>query len=235
MNHPASVPHHVGIIMDGNGRWASAQGLPRSLGHKKGAEVVKKIVKASADAGVKVLTLFAFSEENWKRPTDEVSLLMHLAESYIAKELNELIKENVRFKVIGSRSKLPKNLQTLIEDAEQKTQHNTKFNLNIALSYSARQDILAAVKALLLKNVDPNTLDETAFSALLSLGEFSDPDLIIRTSGEHRISNFLLWESAYSEFFFTPEMWPDFNESTLTAALASYQQRQRRFGTINAI
>lgn len=235
MNHLASVPNHIGIIMDGNGRWASAQGLPRSLGHKKGAEVVKKIVKASADAGVKVLTLFAFSEENWKRPTDEVSLLMHLAESYIAKELNELIKENVRFKVIGNRNKLPKNLQTLIEDAEKKTQNNTKFNLNIALSYSARQDILAAVKALLLKNVDPNTLDETAFSSQLSLGEFSDPDLIIRTSGEHRISNFLLWESAYSEFFFTPEMWPDFNENTLAAALESYQQRQRRFGAVNAI
>lgn len=219
--------------MDGNGRWASQQALPRSMGHKKGAEVVKKIVQASANYGVKALTLFAFSEENWKRPNTEVSLLMQLAESYIASEINELVSEGVRFRVIGNRSKLPQKLRERIEKAEDETKDYTKFYLNIALSYSSRQDIVNAAKALIANNVDINNINEETFSQHLSLSDLPDPDLIIRTSGEQRISNFLLWESAYAELYFTDEMWPDFKESSLHTAFKAYEQRQRRFGAIH--
>ncbi|MDP3936082.1 MAG: isoprenyl transferase [Alphaproteobacteria bacterium] len=232
MINTASVPYHIGIIMDGNGRWASERGLPRSMGHQKGAEVVKDIVQAAADLGVKALTLFGFSEENWSRPNDEVSLLLRLAETYLKKELNALHEENVRFRVIGNKSKLPKSLQAIIDEAEQTTINNDRFFLNLALSYSGKWDIIQAVKKIVAEGVDPETITEEMMSQHLSLHELPDPELLIRTSGEQRISNFLLWQAAYSELYFCNAMWPDFNKRELTLAIESYQQRHRRFGKV---
>lgn len=227
-----SVPYHVGIIMDGNGRWASQRGLPRSIGHQKGAEIVKNIVKSAADIGIKALTLFAFSEENWQRPKGEVSLLMRLAERYLKKEIHDLHKENVRFHVIGNREKLPQSLQDIIFTAESTTAHNTGFILNLALSYSGRWDITQAIQKLLQASPDPGHITEDVISKHLSLQYIPDPDLIIRTSGEQRISNFLLWQAAYSELYFSSVMWPDFNREELLLAVHEYQQRQRRFGKL---
>lgn len=226
------IPYHVGIIMDGNGRWASERGLPRSMGHQKGAEVVRDTVKASADLGIKVLTLFGFSEENWSRPTDEVSLLLKLAEQYLKKELNELHKENVCFRVIGNKEKLPKSLQAIVADAEQKTIGNDRFFLNLALSYSGKWDIVQSIKKIVAAETDPEDVTDELIAQHLSLSSIPDPDLIIRTSGEQRISNFFLWQAAYSELYFCNAMWPDFNKEELTAAVDNYQQRQRRFGKI---
>jgi undecaprenyl diphosphate synthase len=232
MINAASVPYHIGIIMDGNGRWASERGLPRSMGHQKGAEVVREIVQAAADLGVKALTLFGFSEENWSRPNDEVSLLLKLAETYLKKELNALHKENVRFRVIGNKVKLPKSLQAIIDEAEHKTINNDRFSLNLALSYSGKWDIVQAVKQIVTEGVDPEAVTEELISQHLSLSDVPDPDLLIRTSGEQRISNFLLWQAAYSELYFCDAMWPDFNKQELTLAINSYQHRHRRFGRI---
>lgn len=232
MNTTAMIPYHVGIIMDGNGRWASERGLPRSMGHQKGAEVVRDTVKASADLGIKVLTLFGFSEENWSRPTDEVSLLLKLAEQYLKKELNELHKENVCFRVIGNKEKLPKSLQAIVADAEQKTIGNDRFFLNLALSYSGKWDIVQSIKKIVAAETDPEDVTDELIAQHLSLSSIPDPDLIIRTSGEQRISNFFLWQAAYSELYFCNAMWPDFNKEELTAAVDNYQQRQRRFGKI---
>lgn len=232
MNKTASIPYHIGIIMDGNGRWASERGLPRSMGHQKGAEVVRDIVKAAADLGVKAITLFGFSEENWSRPVEEVSLLLKLAEMYLKKELKELHKENVRFRVIGNKDKLPKSLQAIIADAEQKTINNDRFFLNLALSYSGKWDIAHAVKKIIATNTNLEAITEELIAQHLSLNDLPDPDLIIRTSGEQRISNFLLWQAAYSELYFCNAMWPDFNKQELTTAIDSYQHRHRRFGKI---
>jgi undecaprenyl diphosphate synthase len=232
MNNAASVPYHIGIIMDGNGRWASERGLPRSMGHQKGAEVVRNTVEAAADLGVKALTLFAFSEENWSRPRDEVSLLLKLAEMYLKKELNELHKENVRFRAIGNKGKLPKSLQAIIAEAEQKTIGNDRFFLNFALSYSGKWDIAQAVKKIVVLGINPEDITEAMISQHLCLSDMPDPELIIRTSGEQRISNFLLWQSAYSELFFCNAMWPDFNKEELAAAVECYQRRHRRFGNV---
>ena len=232
MNTAAMIPYHIGIIMDGNGRWASERGLPRSMGHQKGAEVVRDTVKAAADLGVKALTLFGFSEENWSRPTDEVSLLLKLAEQYLKKELNELHKENVCFRVIGNKEKLPKSLQAIVADAEQKTIGNDRFFLNLALSYSGKWDIVQSIKKIVAAETDPEDVTDELIAQHLTLSSIPDPDLIIRTSGEQRISNFFLWQAAYSELYFCNAMWPDFNKEELTAAVDNYQQRQRRFGKI---
>lgn len=232
MTQESPVPNHIGIIMDGNGRWASERGLPRSMGHRKGADVVREIVKSAADMGVKVLTMFGFSEENWSRPFDEVSLLLKIAESYLRKELNELHKENVRFQVIGNKSKLPASLQSIIQEAEKKTANNDRFYLNLALSYSGKWDIMNAVKNIIAENTQAEDVTEELISQHLSLKNIQDPDLLIRTSGEQRISNFLLWQLAYTELYFCEAMWPDFNEKELAIAIQSYQQRHRRFGRI---
>lgn len=232
MTEESPVPYHIGIIMDGNGRWASQRGLPRSMGHQKGAEAIQAVVRSAANMGVKALTLFGFSEENWQRPQDEVTLLMRLAESYLKKELDALHKEKVRFKVIGNKAKLPSSLQTIIAEAEAETAVNDRFYLNIALSYSGRYDILQAVKSLMDENIPSDILTEDMFSKHLSLSDLPDPDLIIRTSGEQRISNFLLWQAAYSELYFSSVMWPDFNETELSNAVQAYQQRKRRFGKL---
>jgi undecaprenyl diphosphate synthase len=202
------------------------------MGHQKGAEVVRDIVQAAADLGVKALTLFGFSEENWSRPNDEVSLLLRLAETYLKKELNELHSENVRFRVIGNKAKLPKSLQAIIDEAEQKTINNDRFSLNLALSYSGKWDIVQAVKKIVADGIDPDAVTEELISQQLSLCDIPDPDLLIRTSGEQRISNFLLWQAAYSELYFSDAMWPDFNKHELTLAIDSYQQRHRRFGKL---
>jgi undecaprenyl diphosphate synthase len=235
MTQTASIPYHIGIIMDGNGRWASEKGLPRSMGHQKGAEIVKEIVRAAAELKIKALTLFGFSEENWSRPQEEVSLLMRLAETYLKKELDALHKENVRFRVIGNKEKLPSSLRKTIEEAEIKTQHNDHFFLNLALSYSGRFDIVQALQKLISEGIDPSLITEEIIAKYLSLADLPNPDLIIRTSGEQRISNFLLWQIAYSELYFSPIMWPDFNKDELIHAIENYQQRQRRFGTIECL
>lgn len=232
MTQEAPVPHHVGIIMDGNGRWASARGLSRSMGHQKGAEVVRDVVKAAADMGVKVLTLFGFSEENWSRPLDEVSLLLKISETYLKKELNELHKENVCFRVIGNKSKLPLSLQTIISEAEKKTANNDGLFLNLALSYSGKWDITNAVKNIIAENPQLDAVTEELITQHLSLNNIKDPDLLIRTSGEQRISNFLLWQLAYTELYFCDAMWPDFSQKELVLAIQNYQQRQRRFGRL---
>ncbi len=232
MTQESPVPNHIGIIMDGNGRWASERGLPRSMGHQKGADVVREIVKSASNMGVKILTLFGFSEENWSRPFDEVSLLLKIAETYLRKELNELHKENVRFQVIGNKSKLPASLQSIIEEAEQKTANNDRFYLNLALSYSGKWDIVNAVKSIIAKNTQAVDVTEELIAQHLSLNNTPDPDLLIRTSGEQRVSNFLLWQLAYTELYFCDAMWPDFNEKELEIAIQSYQQRHRRFGRI---
>jgi undecaprenyl diphosphate synthase len=232
MTHESPVPNHIGIIMDGNGRWASARGLPRSMGHQKGADVVREIVKSASNMGVKILTMFGFSEENWSRPFDEVSLLLKIAESYLKKELNELHKENVRFQVIGNKAKLPASLQSIIEEAEKKTANNDHFYLNLALSYSGKWDITNAVKNIIADNTTVEDVTEELIVQHLSLKNMKDPDLLIRTSGEQRISNFLLWQLAYTELYFCDAMWPDFNEKELAIAIQSYQQRHRRFGRI---
>lgn len=233
MSTASPIPYHIGIIMDGNGRWASEKGLPRSFGHQQGAEVVRTIVRSCVENGVKALTLFAFSQENWHRPQNEVSLLMRLAEHYLKKELNELHTENIRFKVIGNTSKLPKSLQAIISDAEEKTKSNDRFYLNIALSYSGRMDIVTAVQRMIASGLTADDITEDSLHQHLSLNDLPDPDLIIRTSGEQRLSNFLLWQSAYSELYFTSTLWPDFNDEELRNAIHDYQQRQRRFGKIS--
>lgn len=234
MSDSPSIPLHIAIIMDGNGRWATERGLPRSSGHKQGAEILRGVVEAAADLGVKALTLFGFSTENWSRPEGEVSLLMKLAEQYLSRELNNLHKENVQFQVIGDREKLPTSLRDIVENAENLTKNNNKFILNIALSYSGQWDILNAVNS--MRREDQGTKSEVVaadFEPYLSLYGQPKVDLVIRTSGEQRISNFLLWQAAYSELYFTDVKWPEFNPAELQKAVADFQQRQRRFGKLS--
>lgn len=231
-----SIPTHVGIIMDGNGRWAQKRGLPRTAGHKKGAENLKKVLKAARETGVKIVTLYAFSSENWGRPKDEVDTLMDMFRSYLKNDVNDLIKEGVRISFIGERERFDFDLQEQMNIIEAKTKELTDFHVVLALSYGSRGDILNAVR-LIAKKVEQGhlTLDEidaTQFSAHLSTAGLVDPDLIIRTSGEERVSNFLLWELAYAEFYFTPVFWPDFDEKEFLKALQEFEQRQRRFGKV---
>ncbi len=229
MSQNSHVPNHIGIIMDGNGRWAIEKGLPRAVGHKKGAEMVRVIVESAANVGVTSLTLFGFSIENWRRPKSEVSVLMNLAESYLLKEIKSLHKEGVCFQVIGNRQALPNSLQDRILEAEDQTRLNTRFYLNIALSYSGRWDIVNAVNQ--LKKAHPqDEITEDDFEGYLSLSDQEPLDLIIRTSGEQRISNFLLWQAAYSELYFTDTKWPDFDKSEFSKSLDFYQTRNRKFG-----
>jgi undecaprenyl diphosphate synthase len=228
---------HVAIIMDGNGRWANDRGLPRSKGHFQGAKVVKDIIKAAPDLGVKVLTIFAFSTENWTRPNYEVNVLMRLFQSEITKQFEELVEEKVQVRFIGSRSRLPDKLVSTMEHLELGTKENLGLVLQIALNYGGRQDILEAVKAISsdIKNgeIDVNALTERHISDRISTSGFKDPDLVIRTSGELRISNFLLWQTAYSEFAFVDKHWPDFTAADLRSILDDVLNRQRRFGGLS--
>lgn len=227
------IPRHVGIIMDGNGRWAELRGLPRIEGHRRGVERSKEVIEVSADLGLKALTLYAFSTENWQRPSSEVATLMKLLELYIKKELNGLIKNDIVFKTIGDILMLPEYIQGIIREAEQKTSSNKGMTLVTALSYSGRNEILRAVKKIHYAGINPEALTEEVFNSYLDTAGLPAPDLIIRTSGEMRISNFLLWQAAYSELYFTDTLWPDFTKDEFLLAIQDYQRRERRFGAIS--
>jgi undecaprenyl diphosphate synthase len=235
VNQPElKIPHHVAIVMDGNGRWANAQGKVRVKGHKKGMDVARETVEHCAKAGVKVLTLFAFSSENWKRPEDEVSYLMSLFIEGLSREAKSLLKNNIKIQVIGERTGLSKKLQKAIDKAEQLTQDCDLMVLNIAANYGGRWDVVNATKKIAeqVKNgeLSVDDIDEQCFADNTSLNELLDPDLFIRTGGEHRISNFLIWQLAYSELYFTDLLWPDFNKQALDEAFTDFSKRQRRFG-----
>lgn len=232
-----NIPKHVAVIMDGNGRWARKRGLPRSVGHKKGSEAARDIVENAAKAGVKYLTLFGFSSENWNRPQDEIKELMKLLRHYLRSQTADLHKNNVRLSVIGGRSAFDDDIVALIENAENLTKYNDKIHVIIALNYGGRGDIAQATQTLIEQalesgNVpDVKDIEEELSNALLTTG-IPDPDLLIRTSGEQRISNFLLWQCAYTEMVFTQTLWPDFNEKDLNDALNEYAGRDRRFGAL---
>ncbi|MFO1059591.1 MAG: isoprenyl transferase [Dongiaceae bacterium] len=228
------VPVHVAIIMDGNGRWAKARGLPRTIGHHRGAEAVRRSVAGAAELGVAYLTLFGFSSENWKRPAAEIDDLMGLLRFYLKAEIAELDRNGVRLRVIGERTRLNRDIVKLIEEAEARTAGNRRLNLTVALSYGGRQEIVLAARRLAeaaaAGRIAPDQIDESVFSRYLLTSEIPDPDLVIRTSGEKRISNFLLWQSAYAELVFLDRLWPDFTKDDLRQAILEYQGRDRRYG-----
>jgi undecaprenyl diphosphate synthase len=235
---PPGLPAHVAIIMDGNGRWAKARGLPRTAGHARGAEAVRRAIESAGRLGIRYLTLFAFSSENWQRPEHEVRDLMGLLQRYLRSEIDELHAEGVRLNVIGERDKFSADTIALIDNAERLTAANTRLVLTLALSYGSRQEIVAAAQALAADcaagRLRPDEIDEVAFARRLLTKDLPDPDLLIRTSGEQRISNFLLWQSAYAELFFTDTLWPDFGQADLEAAIASFRNRERRFGAVTS-
>lgn len=230
------VPAHIAIIMDGNGRWAKSRFMPRTYGHKVGVETIRKVVKECSRLGVKYLTLYAFSTENWKRPKEEVSALMGLLVKYLRNELEELHKNNVKILTIGDISKLPQACIEELDHAKEKTKDNTGLVMSLALNYGGRNDLVNAVKNISQEVVDGkisvDDIGDDLISSHLSTKESPDPDLVVRTSGEQRLSNFLLWELAYSEFYFTDIHWPDFDEKELQKAIFAYQSRDRRFGGI---
>jgi undecaprenyl diphosphate synthase len=227
-------PTHVAIIMDGNGRWALSWGLPRVAGHRQGAETVRNVITAATDLGISYLTLYGFSVENWKRPKTEITDLMGLLRLYLSREIAELDRKGVRMRFIGQRERLAPDIVRLIEMAEERTRNNTKLNLVIALSYGARQEITEAAAALARKamagEISPDDIDESMFEANLDTAGMPDPDLVIRTSGEQRVSNFLLWQLAYAEFVFIDTLWPDFSRVDLEEAIHEFHRRERRFG-----
>ena len=230
------LPRHVAIIMDGNGRWATQRGLPRTEGHRHGVEVVRRTVRRAVTLGIDYLTLFSFSSENWRRPVDEVSYLMGLIKFFIHRELKRLHASNVRIRVIGARAGVPEDIARQIEQAQALTAGNTGLTLVVAFNYGARQEIVLAARALAEQvargELRPEQIDEAAVSAHLDTAGIPDPDLVIRTSGEQRLSNFLLWQSAYAEFVFEPAFWPDFDEAVFDRALAQFKSRDRRFGAV---
>jgi len=230
----SGVPAHVAIIMDGNGRWAKARGLPRTAGHYQGAETVRRVVESCIENGVGYLTLFGFSSENWKRPATEVNDLMGLLRLYLRREIGKLHENGVRLSVIGERSRLAPDIIKMIEDAEALTRNNARLRLTVALSYGGRQDIVNAARAIAQQAKDgklqPENIDEALFGSHLSTADMPDPDLVIRTSGEMRISNFLLWQFAYTEMVFVEKHWPDFTAADFVAAITEFQCRSRRYG-----
>jgi undecaprenyl diphosphate synthase len=235
---PASAepkpPVHVAIIMDGNGRWAKARGLPRVAGHKRGAEAVRRTVTGAAELGIQYLTLYGFSSENWKRPPAEIDDLMGLLRLYLNNEIEELDRKGVRLRVIGQRSRLQPDIVRLIEGAERRTAGNRKLNLIVALSYGGRAEIVEAARCIAegvrAGRIDPAAVDEDQFERFLYTAGIPDPDLLIRTSGEKRISNFLLWQCAYAELVFLERLWPDFTRDDLESAITEYHGRDRRYG-----
>jgi len=235
---PGPIPRHVAIIMDGNGRWAAERRLPRPFGHRAGMKAVREAVEGAIEAGVEVLTLFAFSEENWNRPATEISALMDLLEEYIAKEVMELGDQGVRVHVLGDRNRLTAGGRAAVERVERETAGGQKLSLNLCISYSSRGEIARAARLLaeeVLKGIKRlEDIDEEAIRSKLYTAPWCDPDLLIRTSGEQRISNFLLWQLAYTELYITPVLWPDFNRRTLLDAILDYQRRDRRFGKVTA-
>ena len=221
------VPHHIAIVMDGNGRWANKRFLPRIAGHKKGVDALKRCAKACDARGVRVLTVFAFSSENWQRPSDEVSSLMDLFAIALAREVPQLLADGVQLRFIGERQGLSIRVRKGIEQAEAETSANTRLVLNVCFNYGGRWDIVQAAAKLVAEGVP---ISEQALSQVMALAHVPDPDFVIRTGGEYRVSNFLLWQSAYSEFLFVNTLWPDFDEAALDAAIASFACRERRFG-----
>jgi len=228
------IPAHIAIIMDGNGRWAKARGLPRIAGHRRGAEAVRASIESAIKYGVRYLTLYSFSSENWKRPAEEVSDLMGLLRRYLRSEIAELHQNGVRLRVIGERADLSNDMVELIEDCESRTAGNTRLDLIIALSYGGRSEIANAVKQIAQKaingEISTDQVDEELLGQYLETADIPDPDLLIRTSGEQRISNFLLWQLAYAEFLFLDILWPDFNEQEFANAISEFSRRDRRFG-----
>ncbi len=229
-----NIPKHIAVIMDGNGRWAKQNGKARVFGHINGVKSVRSVAEGAAEIGVKYLTLYAFSTENWNRPKAEVTALMQLLVSTIAKETRTLNKNNIRLDAIGDLESLPKKCQAELKLAKERTSKNDRMTLVLALSYSSRWEILNAIKSLLIdvksNGFDPNELDEDSFKKYLCTKDIPDPELLIRTSGEYRISNFLLWQAAYSELYFSELLWPDFRKEHLWKAIEDYQKRERRFG-----
>lgn len=234
----SNIPKHVAIIMDGNGRWAKAKNLPRSAGHREGIERVRDIVGLSLELGIKVVTFFAFSTENWRRPKAEINVLMHFLSRFIDEEIKKLNKNNIRFKVIGRQDPLPENILKKLKAAQEQTKNNTAMIMVLALNYGARQEIIDAVKRLSKEAFDKETdigdLNIDKFGGYLYTAGLPDPDLLIRTSGEMRISNFLLWQISYAELYFSKKYWPDFKRQDFITAIQEYQRRERRFGKINA-
>ncbi|MDD4981276.1 MAG: isoprenyl transferase [Candidatus Omnitrophica bacterium] len=230
------IPKHVAIIMDGNGRWAKERNLPRSYGHREGVKRVKDIVKAAADLGIKVVTFFAFSTENWVRPKREIGMLMSYLDNFLVQEVNRLHKNNMRFRVIGGSDPLPLGIQNKIKKAEAKTAGNTGLTVVLALNYGSRQEIVEAAKSfaneVILGNLKAENLDVDKFSQYLYTASLADVDFLIRTSGEMRISNFLLWQLSYAELYFTKKLWPDFKAKDFYEAIDDYKERERRFGGI---
>lgn len=233
----AVLPQHVAIIMDGNGRWATARGLSRTEGHKKGAEAAQRVVEAARDLGIPYITLFSFSSENWNRPAAEIDDLMNLLRYYLTREMAEMKKNGARLLVIGDRSKLPQDIVDIIHKVENETKDNTRITVVIALSYGGRQDIVFAARELARQakanEVDIEKIDEDIFSRYLMTRGIPDPDLMIRTSGESRISNFLMWQLAYAELFFTNTLWPDFGRKDMEEAVAFFNGRDRRYGGLS--
>lgn len=234
---PAAVPQHVAIIMDGNRRWAAKRSLPRALGHANGARRVRQIVEACSARGVSHLTLFAFSTENWQRPAEEVTSLMGLLVHYLQKEISDMHRTGVRLKIVGDLSRFDQRLQNLMASGQALTAHNTKITLTIAANYGGRWDMVQAVRAWQADNpaLSMADMDEAALRPYMSMAYAPDPDLLIRTGGESRISNFLLWQMAYTELFFTDTLWPDFSAPLLDEALQWYSARDRRFGVSSAL
>ena len=233
-----AVPRHVAVIMDGNGRWARERHLPRPLGHRAGMKAVRETVEGAIEAGVEIVTLFAFSDENWQRPVSEISALMNLLEEYIEREVSELKTQGVRVFVLGDRARLAPAARGAVERAERETAQGTRLTLNLCISYSSRAELARAARLLaedVLKGARRlETVDEDAVQEKLHTAHCPDPDLLIRTSGEQRLSNFLLWQLAYTELYITPVLWPDFTRDTLFRAILDYQGRERRFGNVTA-
>ncbi len=233
----SKLPKHIAIIMDGNGRWGQKRGLPRLVGHKAGVEAIREVIKISSDIGIKYITVYAFSTENWKRPEDEVKGLFSLLILYLEKEIEEIHKNNVQLSIIGEYKKLPENVVKKIDDALNRTKNNTGLVFNIALNYGGRDEILNMTRKIYLMTKDNKIenveeIDYNLIESLLFTKNIPDPDLIIRTSGEQRLSNFLLWQSAYSEFWATDKLWPDFRKEDILEAIEVYQNRSRRYGGV---
>ena len=234
-----TIPKHVAIIMDGNGRWAKKRNLPRTAGHSKGVQVVEEIVEAAVELGIEVLTLYAFSTENWSRPRIEVNMLLRTLRHFLKIKINKLLRNGVQLRVMGDVDKFPQSIRVLLRDVQKQTQHNPRMILNLALNYGSRAEIMHAVRTVALQFAEgvlnETELNEDTFSKFLYTADLPDPDLLIRTSGEMRISNFMLWQLSYAELYFCNKLWPDFNKADLKEAILEYQARERRFGGVDAI
>jgi undecaprenyl diphosphate synthase len=233
------LPRHVAIIMDGNGRWAAQRGFPRAEGHRQGVEAVRRCVRAATQAGIRFLTIYAFSAENWRRPPTEVTILMSLLKRFVRSDLEKLHEAGIRIRIIGAREGLSPDILGLLEEVETRTRDNTGMTLVVAFNYGGRQEIVRAARRLAedvaAGRLDPARIDEARFATALDTCDIPDPDLVIRTSGEQRVSNFLPWQSAYAEYVFLPDYWPDFDEAVLARALVEYARRERRFGGLGPV